>query len=336
MKRTHGMLVVALALLAGRALTAAETNATNRMPSAQLLDGVAARVNGESITMAEVLTEIPGSAWHGQSREQQEARLRELYGRTLNAFIDRRLMLAAAKAQDVKLQPWVVGDREREIVESRFGGDRDKLLAALTERHITYDDWRKGLEEDVLISAMRAEYVDKRISVSPSEIRSYYATNRLALSTAAGVRVSIVTLAEPASGAETLAQFGDRVLKELDGGADFAALAGKYSRDSHKDKGGDWGTVQPEEKFAAPIVQALAALKPGQCSRLIMLGDQAYLIKKVAEQPATTLTLEEAWPLIERRLRESQGEGLYRDWMARLRREAFVQVFELPKPTGSP
>jgi peptidyl-prolyl cis-trans isomerase SurA len=329
--RTFGGVFSALALLAGTAAQAADAAA----PAAQMMDGVAARVNGDSITVAEVMAEIPNSAWLGQSREQQEARLRELYGRTLDAFIDRRLILAAAKAQEMKLQGWVLNDRERELVDSRFGGDRNKLLAALTERRISYEDWRKGLEEDLLIGAMRAEFVDKRVSVSPSDIRSYYTTNRAALGTAAGVRVAIVTLTEPASGKETLAQFGDRVLKELDGGADFAAVARQYSADSRAPQGGDWGFVQPEEKFAGPIVQALAALKPGQYSRLVRLGDQAYVIRKVEEKEATTLTIEEAWPLIERRLRESQAESLYREWMARLRRGAFVQVFELPRATAA-
>ena len=324
-----------LALLAGAAARAAGTNAAAVAPSAQMMDGVAARVNGDSITVAEVMAEIPNSAWLGQSREQQEERLRELYGRTLNAFIDRRLILAAAKAQEMKLQGWVLNDRERELVDARFGGDRDKLLAALTERHISYDDWRKGLEEDMLISALRGEFVEKRVSVSPSDIRSYYTTNHTALGTSAGVRVAIITLTEPSSGKETLAQFGDRVLKALDGGADFAAVAKEHSADSRARQGGDWGFVQPEEKFAGPIVQALAALKPGQYSRLVMLGDQAYIIRKVEEKAATTLTLEEAWPLIERRLRESQSEALYRDWMVRLRRDAFVQIFELPKSSAT-
>jgi len=45
------------------------------------------------------------------------------------------------------------------------------------------------------------------------------------------------------------------------------------------------------------------------------------------------LSIEEAWPLIDRRLRAQQAEALYRDWTNRLRHRAFVRLFDLPAPS---
>lgn len=328
MKAVFFSMLVVLGLLMGRTAPAA-TTATNEPAGTLLLDGIAAQVNNQSITLSEVMSEVSSSAWIELPKEAQEKRVRELYNETLNAMVNRKLILDAAKSEERKLQPWVVDSRVQEIIDTRFAGDNAKLLAALTERHMTRDEWRKGIEDDMMLAAMRMEFVDKRVSVSPRDIRGYYETNRQAFATTPQTRVGIITLAVGKED-ETLPQLGDRVLKELDDGADFAAAAKAFSRDSRAGKGGDWGMVNPDEQFAPPIAHAIAALKPGQHSRLIVIGEQGYIAKKTAEEPARALSLEEAWPLIERRLRRQQSEDLYRAWIDRLRKQSYVRTFDLP------
>lgn len=329
----HGSIFLALTLFTGGMAGAVAAATNEAAPSAHLLDGVAAQVNADTITIGEVLSEVSNSAFIELSKEEQKERLRTLYYGTLNAFIDRKLILAAAVAEERKLQSWVVDDRIQEIIDNRFDGDRNKLHTAITGRHILYDDWRKGIEEDLMLTAMRMEYVDKRVSISPRDIRGYYETNRQALMSAGGVHVGIITLVAGSDG-ETLNALGERVQKELNDGADFAALARKYSKDSHAEKGGDWGVVNPEEKFAGAIVKALAGLKPGQTSPFLTIGEKGYILRKIDEKAPAALTLDEAWPVIERRLRVQQSEELYREWTARLRRQNYVKTFDLPGLTG--
>jgi len=327
------MLSVLLALVAGGALRAADV-ATNDAPSAWLLDGVAAQVGGETITISEVMNEIRNSAWIELPREEREKSLRKLYGETLDAFINRRLILAAAKAAELKLQPWVIADRIREITNNRYKGNSTLLQADLTEHHINYEEWKKSVEEEMMLMAMRAENVDKQVSVSPRDVRSYYETNRQALVTGPRVHLSRITLQEMAGKDATLQQLGEQALKELDGGVDFSAVAMKYSQDDAAPKGGDRGWVDLDD-LAPALVKALATLKPGEYSRLVTLGEKGYILKKVEEKGAAQPTLEDAWVQIERRLRIQKSEALYREWTARLRRNGYVKVFELPAtPTG--
>jgi len=333
MKSLSGTWVLALALLAG-GLARAANPATNAAPFAMRLDGVAAQVNNDTITIAEVMSEVRNSAWVELSKEERAARLRDLYNETLNAFIDRKLILASAKASEMKLQPWIVDSRIQEIIDGRFNGDRTRLMTALTERRISFEDWRKGIEEDLMLTAMRMQFVDQRVSVSPREVRGYFQTNRESLRLPAGVRVGRIVLAVPQKSEETLDQIGERVLKELDGGADFASVARRVSTDSHAAKGGDWGWVNPEDTFAPELVQALSSLKPGQHSRLVVLGDRGYILNKVEEKTSSLPTLDEALPLIERRLRAQRSDDAYREWTGRLRRDAAVRIFDLPPMSG--
>lgn len=334
MKRVTKILATLLVLVAGGTLRAAGA-ATNDAPSAWLLDGVAAQVNDETITISDVMNEIRNSAWIEMSREDREKSLRKLYTETLDAFINRRLILAAAKAAEMKLQAWIVGDRVQEIIDTRYARNRTKLLEDLTAHHINYEDWLKTIEEEMMLMAMRAENVDKQVSVSPRDVREYYATNRQALVSSPRVRVSRITIMNKPGDDRTVAERGELALKELDAGASFVDVVHKYSQDDYALKDGDWGWVDPED-IAADLVKTLAALKPGEYSRLVTLGNQALILKKVAEKGSAALTLDEAWPLIERRLRVQRAEALYRAWTERLRRRAYVRVFDLPplQPAG--
>ena len=328
MKRIKGVFTILLALTAGSMLRAADA-ATNAVPSAWLLDGVAAQVNDSTITISEVMNEIRNSAWIEMSKADREKRLRTLYAETLDAFVNRRLILAAAKAAELKLQPWAINDRIQEIIDNRYKGNRALLMADLTEHHINYDDWQKSIEEEMMLMAMRSENVDKQVSVSPRDVRSYYETNRQALVSIPRVRLCRITLQEQAGKDATLAQLGEQALKDLDAGTDFAVVARKYSKDSYAPKGGDRGWVDPED-LAPALVKALAPLKLGQYSRLVTLGDTGIILRKVDEQGAKTMTLDEAWPVIERRLRMQKSETLFHEWTARLRRNGYVKTFDLP------
>ncbi len=319
-----------LLVLAGVGPAAA---ATNEVPPAWLMDGVAAQVNDETITISEVMNEIRNSAWIEMPKEEREKSLRKLYAETLDAFINRRLIMAAARAADAKLQTWVIEDRVQDIVDSRYKGNRALLLNDLTEHRVNFEEWRKGIEEEMMLMAMRSENVDKHVTVSPREVRGYYETNRQALVTSARVHLGRITLPPQPAKEQSVAQLAGLVLQALDGGADFATVARKYSKDDYAQRGGDRGWVALDD-LAPLLVQTLAALKPGQCSRLVMLGETGMILQKIAEQGAGQPTLDEVWTQIERRLRVQKAEALYRAWTARLRQQGFVKLFELP-PTAS-
>lgn len=327
MYRVTYLLIVLLALVVigtGRA-----AGATNDTPAAWLLDGVAAQVNDETITISEVMKEIRNSAWIEMSKEDREKSLRKLYTETLDALINRRLILASAKAAELKLQAWVIDDRVQDIIDSRYKGNRALLMADLTDHHIEFNDWKKSIEEDMMLMAMRSENVDKLTSVSPRDVRGYYATNRQALVSSPRARISRITLQAQAGKEETVAQLGEQALKDLDAGTDFAVVARKYSKDDYAPKGGDRGWVDLDD-LAPELVKALAVIKPGQYSRLVLLGETGIILKKVEEKGSSQPTLDEAWSQIELRLRVQKAEVLYREWAARLRRQGYVKVFDLP------
>ncbi|MDD2456367.1 MAG: peptidyl-prolyl cis-trans isomerase [Kiritimatiellae bacterium] len=298
---------------------------------AVLLDGVAAYVNTEMITIAEVMSEVRRSPWADVSPELREKRLRELYTATLNALIDRKLILAAAQKSKMELQSWAVDNRIREIVANNFDGDQTKLHALLADRKIAYEEWRKGIEEDLMITAMRYQQVEKRISPTPTEVREEYEANKGRYQTETAVAVSMIILDPPErEGDPSVEARAGEIAAALKEGKTFASLAKLYSKDAKAAQGGSWGKVNPEDVFRAEIVDALARLSPGEVSPVVTLDGYGYIVRKDEQQDSRMLNFEEAAPYVESHLRMRLAEKIYKEWTDRLRSEAYIKVFELP------
>ena len=317
--------VIALASLAS-----AQGLLTNKNP-AMLLDGVAAYVNTEMITIGEVMSEVRRSPWADTAPELREKRLRELYTATLNALVDRKLILAAAQKSKMELQSWAVDNRIREIVANNFDGDRTKLHQLLADRKISFEEWKKNIEEDLLITAMRYQQVEKRVAPTPSEIRAEYEANKGRYQTETATAVSMIILDPPAQeGDESVEVRAAKIAKALKEGTSFASLAKTYSRDAKAADGGSWGKVNPVDVFRREIVEALDKLSPGETSPMLVLDGYGYIVRKDEQQDARALTFEEAAPYVESHLRMRHAEKLYKEWTDRLRTESYIKIFELP------
>lgn len=308
----------------------AELTTAKKNP-AILLDGVAAYVNTEMITIAEVMSEVRRSPWAETAPELREKRLRELYTATLDALIDRKLILAAAQKAKMQLQPWAVDNRVREIVANNFEGDQTKLHNLLADRKITFEEWKKNIEEDLMITAMRYQQVEKRVAPTPTEVRAEYEANKGRYQTETATAVSMIILDPPDKETdESVASRAEKIAAALKAGTSFASLAMTYSKDAKAANGGSWGKVNPEDVFRKEIVEALNKLKPGETAPVVMLDGYGYIVRKDEQQDARPLTFEEAAPYVESRLRMRQAEKLYKEWITRLRAESYIKVFELP------
>jgi parvulin-like peptidyl-prolyl isomerase len=325
----HVGMCVAIVALAGAA--AAETADATRKGAAVMIDGVAAYVNSDMITVADVMTEVRRSPYAEDRSSLTSEKLYKLYTETLNALINRKLIIAAAKKGKLELQPWAVDNRIREIIEKNFGNDRTKLNQLLADKKISYEEWRNTIEEDLLVSAMRYQNVEKKIAPTPLEVRAEYDANRTRYQTETATAVSMIILDPPATNEDSVVVRAGKIKMALDAGESFASLAKKYSKDAKAEKGGSWGKVNPDDVFRPEIAEVVNKLTPGEVSEVIILDGYGYIVRKDEQQDARILTFEEAVPYVESRLKMKMAEKLYKEWVDRLRAEAYIKIFELPQ-----
>lgn len=303
--------------------------------SAVVMDGIAARVDGDVITVSDVLNEArrnPTLREGFTAVSRDRVKLANLYKAVVEDLIDRRLILKTAAQKKVEMQEWVVDNRVREIVKEHFHGDRNELSEELQKTNTSIDEWRNTIREDLILAGMRYQVIEKYIQQpSPSAMRREYEENRARYVEDARVTVRTILL-KPDDAKPSVKDRATKILAALEKpGADFAALAREYSADSHAANGGLWKDVKPEDEFRPEIVDALAKLKVGEHSQLVDLDGWGFILCKESEHAAKKLSFAEAYDKIARNVHREAGNKAFADWMARLRKQAFIQVYPMPE-----
>ena len=303
------------------------TEKVNAGENATIVDGIAAKVDGEAITIGEVLAEVrrdpvmhlPGAGG---------ADFKRMYRQTLENMIDRKLILRDAEEQKLQIQDWVVDNRIREIVKDNFNGDFSALRAAIDNSNLLYDNWKRTIRDDLILQAMQYQTVARNVSVSPSAMRAEYAVNadKYAVSNSLDVSVILLGAADGKSAADRAAE----AIKRLDDGEDFAEVAKSMSSDPHASQGGVWKDVQPAETFKPEIVLALDALKVGDRSAPIELQGWVTIVRKDAEHAGTRRSFIEAYDDIKNTVRSNEARRLHKEWIKRLRDRSFIVIYEMP------
>ena len=301
-----------------------------------VMDGLAAKVDNECITIGDVLAEVrrnPAARESFVAAARDKAKLDELYKNAINALIDRKLILKAAAEKKMDMQEWVIDNRVREIVKDNFNGDRNELEAELQKSNTPFEEWRNVIKEDLIIAGMRYQIIEKYVqNVSPSAMREEYEKNRARYVDESKVTVSVILLKPAAEGETSVKDRADAILKKLAApDADFAALAREYSSDSHAKDGGVWKDVKPDEAFRPEIADAIAMLKVGEHSELVDLDGWGFIVKKDSETSAKQLSFAEAYDRIARNVRRAEAAKAYDAWLERLRAEAFIKIYPMPE-----
>ena len=298
-----------------------------------VLDGLAAKVNDAVITVDDVSTAIGDLRRSGALKMSGED-FKTVYSNTVEFLIERRLILQLAAEKKVTFPEWVVDGRIRDIVKDKFDGDMNKLNAMLTQIKTPLTEWRNMIRDDMIVTSMRQQLVEKYVTATPADMAREYRENKSLYRTEAKTTVSVILLKPADLGNKKMPSVstrGEEVLARLKKGEAFADLARKFSADSHAKDGGVWKDVNPQEAFRPEIAQAIAPLKVGEVSKLIDLDGWGFIVRKDAETRAKALSFGEAYDQIERNVKKRLGQEAYKEWIQRLRDAAFIKVYPFPE-----
>ena len=296
-----------------------------------VLDGLAAKVNDAVITVDDVGAAIGDLKRSGVVQGDD---FKTVYSNTVEFLIERRLILQLAAEKKVNFPEWVVDGRIRDIVKDKFDGDMNKLNAMLTQIKTPLSEWRNMIRDDMIVTAMRQQMVEKYVTATPADMAREYRENKALYRRDAKTTVSVILL-KPADAGDkktpSISTRSEEIFARLEKGEDFADLARKFSADSHAKDGGVWKDVNPQEAFRPEIAQTIAALKVGQVSKLVDLDGWGFIVRKDAETGAQELSFAEAYDEIERNVKQRLGKEAYREWVQRLRDAAFIKIYPFPE-----
>ncbi len=340
-------------------------------------------INGEVITVQDILEPIyeiledqAGELSTGQYREVLSGLVQtEIRDRVYQVLVYDRARVLLNEEQYAALDR-VVDDIVRDRVNSEYGGSQSAFELYLERFGKTIEDVRQRERRRIIVQQYLRDQVVPRVHITRRTLLKYWRERHdqfvtkpqgqmhlldvpgWAFVPGAGgkVRISVGRQlwqqASEAARAEALAKARrqlERAAQELEGSADFEAVAKKYSHGINASRGGNWGLVSLGELQGrwAVINDVLAGLEPGQISPIVEGEDGFFLVKAGQKQEGRVVSFEQAQPEIERRLTNKQTNRLIAELLGRLRaeatmsglreQEAFVQaVMEAAPRAGGP
>jgi peptidyl-prolyl cis-trans isomerase SurA len=311
-----------------------QTSATSEMKTnsqAQVIDGIAATVNGEVITYSQVrMLVAPRERLLRQQYkgEELEKKLREIFEAALQDLIDRQLIVDAFKEEKFTLPDYFVDQRVNEIIRENFGGDRNTFIKTLQAQNFSLSEFRKNEYQKIVVAAMRGKNVKPATVASPAKIEEYYRKNRDQFTSKEEVKLRMIMIPSRATEGNAAAQkaMAEEIHAKLAGGADFARMAQMYSEDSTRDLGGDWGWIE-RKTLAGPLEEVAFSLRPGKVSKIVEVGGNYYILKVDERRGGVTKSLAEVRSEVEKRVLQEESMRLQENWLASLRQKATIRRF---------
>ena len=303
---------------------------------AEVLDGVAAIVNKDVITISQVreligsrersLREVySGAALNDKVKEMRLAALKDL--------VDRQLIIQEFRKMQEKganIPEYVVDDRVQTIIREEFGNDRAAFVRTLQAQGYTVTRFKEIEKEKIVVQAMRQAKVNEDFVISPTQIQTFYNKNKAAYALPEQIKLRMIVLREGKAtdvpGGENKAQTADEIRQKLVAGAEFPRMAEMYSEDEGtRDSGGDWGWVE-RNTLNEQLSSVAFALRPGQVSPVVKLADSYYIILVEAKKNASVKPMSEVRDEIEKNLIQQERMKVQQRWIDTLRAKAFIKI----------
>jgi peptidyl-prolyl cis-trans isomerase SurA len=298
---------------------------------AQIVDGIAAIVNGDVITFSQVRQlsapreRLLRSQLTGQELEKQIREAREL---ALKDLIDRRLVIQAFKKESYQIPDHIVDQRVHDIIRENFGGDRNTFIKTLEAQKYSLGEFKEKEMERIMVQAMRSHNVKTNMIASPTKIEDYYRKHHDEFTSKEEIKLRMIMISgqKDTGNAQAQKALAEEVLGKLAAGGEFEQIAQIYSEDSTRDNGGDWGWIG-RNTLAAGLEKFAFNMPVGRISNIIDYAGNYYILKVEDKRGGTTKSLAEARGDIEKKLIQDEAQQLQERWIATLRKKAYIRTF---------
>jgi parvulin-like peptidyl-prolyl isomerase len=277
-------------------------------------DKVAATVNGEEVTVAELdaaLAQVPAPPSAIQKRQQR--------AEAVNVLIDDKLVRQFLRQHGPKVEPTEVDRQVAALVASQKAQDKS-LDAYLKESGLTVAQ----IKENFLRMLQLAKYVEAQ--ATDDRLRAYYQTSRDLFDKTTVKSSHIVLRVGAAASAEDRRKAINKlraIRADLAAGrTDFGSAAKAHSQCPSASKGGDLGYIvrkfQADENYA----RTAFAMKVGEVSDVVETEDGYHLIWITDRKPGKPTRYED----VAADVRDCFEAELKQNLLAELRKKAKIEI----------
>jgi parvulin-like peptidyl-prolyl isomerase len=274
-------------------------------------------VDGQQIARSdyEALLSQAKKSYKNQKREFPAAGSQEfqtLRNQAVQFLVQREQFEQEASDMDVDVTDKQIDARLQQIQKQYFGGDKKKYEKQLKEQGLSEKQVRNDIRAQI-ISEKIFEQVTKDVKVTDADIAAYYEKNKTQYSQpeSRDVRHILVKTKKQA----------DELYAQLQGGADFAALAKKYSEDTGSKANGGKLTIS-KGQTVAPFDATAFLLKKNQISKPVKTEFGYHIIQPLSDTKAAKVTpLKDVKESIRQQLGQTKKNEAMTKWVDELKKD---------------
>jgi peptidyl-prolyl cis-trans isomerase SurA len=305
-----------------------------------VVEEIVARVNNDIITRSEYQHEqqqLKEDCQHqDSSRTEQECQ--QTQKDALRGLIDRELLLDKGKQLEITADTEVI-KRLDEMRKQMKLNSLDDLEKAASAQGVSFEDFKQNMKTEIITQQVIQREVGSHMNVSSDEVKKFYEEHKSELARPEAVKISEILISTDQAGddqqkIDALKAKAEDLVKQIRGGASFEDLAKKESQDPSGAQGGDLGVFE-RGKLAKQLEDMTFAMKKGDVSDAIRTK-QGFVILKVTEhQTAGVPPLSDIEPRVQEAIYMQRLQPALREYLKKLREDAYVKVYPGYVDTGA-
>jgi peptidyl-prolyl cis-trans isomerase SurA len=309
--------------------------------SAEILEQVLVKVNGEIVTQTEfhriqlaALRELPDQPDPSRLSDAELSKtLAQITPRAIVTVIDEMLLMQRATelgltVTDAQFTQVLESIRKDNKIESEAAFE-----AALKSEGLTLAQLKQMLSKRMLIGQVQQREVGSRIDVTEAEERAYYDSHLSEFATTPSVtlrEIQVNATVDPIKKAasvgaldearEKAAAIRDRIIK----GEPFEKVAAEVSDAPSKANGGLIGPISRDE-MNEELLKMISKMKTGEMTPVVNTATGAQFFQLQSSIESTTLPFESARARVADRISSEKMDAEFRKYMTRLRAQAIIE-----------
>lgn len=273
---------------------------------------------------------------HGGSMQETSEAHKDL----LRNLIDQQLWLSKGKELNITGETDLV-KRLDEIRKQYNLETLEDLEKAAKEQGVSYEDFKANIRNGIITQEVMRDQVGRRIQMTAGEAQRYFEQHKQEYAQPESVHLAeiLVSIGAPVPSVTEKGAFmpddpeklaaakakADDIEAKLRAGGDFTQLARSFSDGTTASQGGDLGQFK-RGSLAKVLEDKTFALKTGQFTEPIRTKQGYVILKVVQHVPGGVPEYKDVEQDVEQSYYMSKMEPALRDYLTKLREEAFIDI----------
>ena len=292
-----------------------------------IVEAIVAVVNEDIITLSEYKKEYDSrmrmlrAQLQGEDLIKQQEIMKE---NLLESLITDKLLLQEARKLNLNVTEQVRMTLDNIKRENNLNSD-EELRRALAQQGITYEDFIRQMEQNMLKQNIIFNMVGSKIVIDDSEIVSYYKVHREDFIEPVEYTLKMIYIAKEGKSSEEIESKKERIDERLVASEDFGQVAGELSEGPEKDSQGDLGSYKRGE-LQKELEQAVENLEVNTVTPWLDMQGAWVRLKLVGKKDRRLRDFQEVRKEIEGIIFEERQQEELGKYMLDIRSKSYIKI----------